>query len=47
MPQLAALARSHRLALGGAGVPPELAAAVGAELLAGDPLRLRSSVAYG
>ena len=46
MPQLAALARSHRLALGGAGVPPELAAAVGAELLAGDPVAAAGAVAH-
>ena len=45
-PQLAALARSHRLALGGAGVPPELAAAVGAELLAGDPVAAAEAVAH-
>ena len=46
MPQLASLARTHRLALGGAGVPPELAAAVGAELLAGDPVAAAGAVAH-
>jgi len=37
-PQLTALAQRAPLALAGAGATPELAAAVGARLLAGDPV---------
>lgn len=35
---LAAVAREFRVGLGGAGAEPELAAAIGAEVLAGDPV---------
>jgi methanogenic corrinoid protein MtbC1 len=44
---LAALARRSRLLLGGAGASEELAAAVGAELLTGDPVEAAAALAAG
>jgi MerR family transcriptional regulator, light-induced transcriptional regulator len=41
---LAALARDHRLAIGGAGTSPSLAQAIGCELLGGDPVAAAGSV---
>jgi DNA-binding transcriptional MerR regulator len=45
IPPLAALARAHRLGLGGAGVTHELADAVRAELLDDDPFAAAASIA--
>jgi DNA-binding transcriptional MerR regulator len=45
MPVLAALAREHRLALGGAGITHELAEAARAELLDDDPFAAAASIA--
>ncbi len=45
-PQLTALAQRAPLALAGAGATPELAAAVGARLLAGDPVTEAENVGW-
>jgi methanogenic corrinoid protein MtbC1 len=45
-PQLTALARHAPLALAGAGATPELAATVGARLLAGDPVTEAENVEW-
>jgi methanogenic corrinoid protein MtbC1 len=45
-PQLTALAQRAPLVLAGAGATPELAAAVGARLLAGDPVTEAENVLW-